>query len=472
LLPALAESGVRLVSWDDLDEEQKAQLTGRFTEDLFPLLTPLSMTTGPGRSFPRLVSLGLALAVALRRSEGGATELGYVPIPDDIDRFLPVPGCSDVIAIEEIVGANAEALFPSATIERVYPFRASRLGDVEIDEDSAGSLLSAIADEVEERPYKPIIRLEVDATMPREVRAYLLKAIREDASGEGSALTRSDIHEMPSPLDLTSIAELASLDVPGGTFSPYSADEPLDVDRTIFEILDEGDVLCHHPFHDFRSTVGRFLGEAARDPEVVAIKLTLYRTGRDSPVMDALLHALSAGKDVSVFVELKARFDEESNIHWTHRLKEAGARVVYGVVGFKTHAKTALVVRRVNGAVRRYVHIGTGNYNAATARFYTDLGLMSADPDLGADLNDFFNELTGGGGPPKSQFRRLLVAPYSLAQGIDRMIDREIDHARAGRPARIQAKLNGLADRKIVRALYDASRAGVQIDLIVRSICT
>lgn len=472
ILPALAERGVRLLSWDDLDQEQRDALTARFRAEIFPLLTPLSLSAGPGRPFPRLISLGLALAVALRRGEDGKSELGYVPIPDDVDRFLEVPGSSHRIAVEHVIGACAHLLFTSATIERAFAFRASRLGDVELDEDNTGSLLEAVADEVEARPFKPVIRLEVDSAMPREVRAYLLKAIRDDQTSDAATLTRSDIYEAPGPVDLSGVAALCDLDVEGGLFPGFEAHDPLEGEGSIFEALSKRDILCHHPFHDFEATVGRFLREAAADPDVVAIKLTLYRTGRRSPVMDALIQALASGKDVSVFVELKARFDEESNIHWTRRLSESGARVVYGVVGYKTHAKTALVVRKEADGVRRYVHIGTGNYNAATARFYTDFGLMSADPDLGADLHDFFNELTGGAGAPQKQFRRLLVAPHSLVQGISRMIEREIEHARAGRPARIQVKVNGLADRKMVLALYEASAAGVDVDLIVRSICT
>lgn len=472
LMPELAERGATLVTWGDLAEDQRQSLRARFVSEVFPLLTPLSMTSGPGRSFPRLVSMGLALAVALRRGEERRAELGYVPVPDDLDRFVPVPESTDWLPIEELIGANLDQLFTSAEVEQWFAMRASRLGDVEIDEDSAGSLLSAVADGVESRPFKPIIRLEVSGAMPREIRATLLKAVRDEQSPDSATLTRSDLYVVPGLVDLTALSELCDLSIEGGTFPRYEAEHPLDPERSIFEILAEGDVLCHHPFHDFDSTVGRLLREAAVDPGVVAIKLTLYRTGRHSPVMDALMTALAAGKDVSVFVELKARFDEESNIHWTRTLKDAGARVVYGVVGYKTHAKTALVVRREEGGVRRYVHIGTGNYNAATARFYTDFGLMSSDPDLGADLNDFFNELTGGAGPPEKKFRRLLVAPHSLVQGINRMIDREIDHAKAGRPARIQVKLNGLADRKVVRRLYKASQAGVSINLIVRSICT
>ncbi len=472
LQPALAERGVRIVAWDDLDESRQARLRERFTEEIFPLITPLSMSSGPGRSFPRLISLGLALAVSLRRGAEGKAEHGYVPIPDSVSRFVPVPDSRDVIPVERVIAANVDLLFSSAEVGRAYAFRASRVGDVDIDEDSSGSLLLDVQDEVEARPYKPIIRLEVETRMPREFQAFILNSIRDDQTIDGATVDASDVYELPGMVDLTGVVELCDLDVPEGVYPSYTAHPLLPESGTIFDLLAEGDVLCHHPFHDFEATVGRFLDEAARDPGVVAIKLTLYRTGRRSPVMDALLEALACGKDVSVFVELKARFDEESNIHWTKRLADEGARVVYGVVGYKTHAKTALVIRREAEGIRRYVHIGTGNYNATTSRFYTDFGLMSADPDLGADLNDFFNELTGGAGPPEKQFRRLLVAPHSLVQGIERMIAREIEQAEAGRFARIQAKLNGLADRKVVRALYEASRKGVQVDLIVRSICT
>jgi polyphosphate kinase len=472
LLPALADCGVRVVSWSALDAGQQRGLSERFAADLFPLLTPLTLSSGPGRSFPRLVSLGLGIALALRRGHEEKGQLGYLAIPDGLDRFVAVPDSTDLISVEELVASNAAGLFPGAQIEGAYPFRATRVSDVEIDEDSRGSLVNAVEDEVEARPFHPIIRLEVAGSMPREVRASLLKAVREDQPMDAATLTRLDVYEVPGLLDLTGIVELCDLDIEGGLFETYTPEQLLDPDRSIFAILSDGDVLCHQPFHDFEATVGRFLKEAAADPDVVSIKLTLYRTGMRSPVMDALMSALEAGKTVSVFVELKARFDEQSNIHWTRTLERGGAAVVNGVPGFKTHAKTALVVRREGGSLRRYVHIGTGNYNATTARFYTDFGLMSGDPDLGADLNDFFNELTGGVGPPQKQFRRLLVAPHSLVQGIDRMIAREIDHARAGRPARIQVKVNGLADAQVVKALYEASGAGVTVDLIVRSICT
>ncbi len=471
LFPALAEHGIRVRRWAELEAAQRTELSQRFSRDIFPLLTPLMLAPSAVRSFPRLVSLGLSLAAILRRPGEGPTDLGYVAIPKDLPRLMSVPGSRDLIPIEEVVSANAKELF-SGEVQEVHAFRASRAADVEVDEDSSGSLLKAMADEVQERQYKPVIRLEVASSMPRELRSYLLKEIRAEQGTTGATVTRADVYEIDGALDLRCAAELAQAELDGGLYPPFSASRPLGDEPSIFATLAQRDVLVHHPFHDFDGTVGRFLAEAADDPDVVSIKLTLYRTGRRSPVMEALLRALASGKEVSVFVELKARFDEESNIEWTHRLVEAGAHVINGVPGYKTHAKTALVVRREEAGVRRYVHIGTGNYNAQTARFYTDFGLMSSDPDLGADLNDFFNELTGSETPPEKRFRRLLVAPNSLVQELERMIAREIEHAASGRPARVQAKLNGLADRKVVEALYEAARAGVHVDLIVRSICT
>lgn len=472
LLPALAEKGVRVRAWDELEAGQREALTATFQEEIFPLLTPHAMSASPGQPFPRLISLGLSLATVLETEDGQRSHLAHVPIPGDLPRFMAVAGSADLITVEDVVVANAQSLFPAFQLQEAHVFRVSRTGDVTIDEEEAESFLEVIADEVESRRYKPVVRLEVQRSMPREVQALLLRELRAEQGTESIVLGRADVYEVDGPLDLTGFAELADLELEDCHWPPLQANHPVDPDVGIFDRLDEGDLLVFHPYDDFLTTVGRFLTDAARDPQVVSIRLTLYRTGRDSPVLEALLEALEAGKDVSVFVELKARFDEESNIDWTHRLAEAGAHVVYGIVGFKTHAKTALVVRKHEGGVRRYVHIGTGNYNAATARFYTDLGLMSADPDLGADLNDFFNELTGSSGPPVKQYRRLLVAPNSLRQELRRLIDREIEHAEAGRPARIRAKMNGLSDKKIIRGLYRAAQAGVEIDLTVRAICT
>jgi len=476
LLPALAARGVRVRSWDGLGTDQQAALTASFERDILPALTPTTLSPSPGHPLPRLVSLGLSLMVVLEGEGGGGSQLAYVPLPAHIPRFAAVPGSADVIPLEAVVKANVATLFPSTPPEEVHLFRVSRIGEVDIDEDASASLLAAMEDEVESRPFKPVVRLEIQRSMSREVRARLLRELhRERVGGESAWLERADVYEVDGPLDLGGFSELAALKLPAGDsgrFEAFTPRRPLTRADSIFEVLRQGDVLVHHPYDEFEDTVGRFLWEAAEDPQVVSIKLTLYRTGRDSPVVDALLEALRRGKEVSVFLELKARFDEESNIAWTHRLAESGGHVVYGVVGFKTHAKTALVVRREEGGLRRYSHVASGNYNAATARLYTDLGLLSSDPDLGADLTDFFNVLTGSSGPPVEDFRRLLVAPHTLAQEIQRRIDREIEHARAGRPALIQAKLNGITDSKVVRALYRASEEGVRVDLVVRAICT
>jgi polyphosphate kinase len=472
LLPALAGRGVRIRRWADLGEEASRDLSARFHAEIFPLLTPRALSTSPGHPFPRLESLGLSLAALLRDGEGNRVHLAHVPIPDALPRLMAVAGSADLVPVEDVIEAHATALFPAFDLAEVHAFRVSRLGDVDIDEDLADSLLASMEDEVEARPYKPVVRLEVQSTMPREVRAHLLRELRSEAAGESGVLNRGDVFEVDGPLDLRRMVEVADLDLAGERFGSFEPRRPLAADQPVFDIIDGGDVLLHHPYDSFSDTVGRLIQEAADDPGVVSIKLTLYRTGRDSPLADALLRALKNGKDVFAFVELKARFDEESNIHWTRRLTEAGGHVVYGLVGFKIHAKTLLIVRRHEGGLKRYVHIGTGNYNATTARFYTDLGILSANPDLGAELNDFFNELMGSSGPPGKEYRHLWVAPYSMASELTRRIDREVANARQGRPARIEAKLNGITDRKVVRALYAAAAEGVEVDLVVRSICT
>ncbi len=472
LLPALAERGVLLRTWAELGPDARSALSRRFESEIFPLLTPQALSPSPGQPFPRLESLGLSLAVVLRGPGAATPKLAHVSIPATLPRFFTVPGGRDIIALEALVAAHAESLFPALRVSGVHAFRISRMGAVEIDEDATASLLAAVEDEVQARPYKPVVRIEVERSMPPEVLAFLLRELRQERGSESAALGRPDVFEVDGPLDLRSLAQLSQLDLPDASYRPFVPLQPWPPERPVFDILKEGDRLVYHPYESFDGSVGRFLREASIDPDVAAIKLTLYRTGRTSPFGDTLLEALRNGKEVSVFVELKARFDEESNIQWTRRLTEAGGHVVYGVVGFKTHAKAALVVRREGGGVRRYVHVGTGNYNATTAWFYTDLGLLSADPELGADLNDFFNELTGSAGPPVKQYRRLLVAPNSLAQRLSALIEREVAHAAAGRPARIQAKLNGLTDRPLVRALYHASQRGVETDLIVRAVCT
>ncbi len=472
LLPALAELGVRLRAWDELGPEAREALSRRFDEEVFPLLTPRALSHSAGQPFPRLESLGLSLAVSLRGSGPGSPRIAHVPIPAALPRFLPVPGSRDVIPVEAVVAAHAGRLFPASDVEGVHALRVSRVGEVEIDDEATASLLSAVEDEVEARPYKPVVRIEVERAMPSQLLALLLRELRQERGCDPAFLGPGDVYEVDAPLDLRSLAQLTDMPLPGQAYPPFAPTAPWPRGRSVFQVVGDEDRLVYHPYESFDESAGRFLREAASDPDVVSIKLTLYRTGRSSPFGDTLLEALRNGKEVSVFVELKARFDEEANIQWTRRITEAGGHVVFGVVGFKTHAKAALVVRREGGGVRRYVHVCTGNYNAASARVYTDLSLFSADPDLGADLNDFFNGLTGSAGPPVTAYRRLLVAPASLARGLSALIEREASHARAGRPARIQAKLNGLTDRPLVQALYAAAQDGVEVDLVVRAVCT
>ncbi|HEX7023534.1 MAG TPA: polyphosphate kinase 1, partial [Gemmatimonadales bacterium] len=343
--------------------------------------------------------------------------------------------------------------------------------DLDVNEDEAGDLLQAIEEEVKRRPANAPVRVEVERSMPPSVRENMLRELRFERRGSTALLGPEDFYELDAPLDLTVLRDVAARLPPSQSFAPFQPRRPLAEDRTVFEQIEEADILVHHPYDEFAATVGRFLEEAAADPEVVALKLTLYRLGDRSPVVDALLAAARAGKDVAVFVELKARFDEATNAGWVRRLEEAGAQVIYGLVGLKTHAKVALVVRRTPAGLKRYAHIGTGNYNASTARFYTDLGLLTADSKITADLTDLFNQLTGSSRAPGSSFRTLLVAPATMLQGFLERIDREIQHARAGRGGLIRAQLNGLEDPDIVAALYRAGDAGVRVELVIRGLC-
>ena len=472
LRPELAAAGVRCRRWDDLDEARRQALSERFHREIFPLLTPRAMSASPGHPFPTMESLGLSLAVALTDRAGGHPRLAHVPIPSTVPRFLPMPGTHDVVPVEEVVATHGAELFPGSTVVGIHTFRVSRSADIAFSEDGQSSLLSAVEAEVDRRDHEPVVRIEVERSMPIEVRAYLRRELRREGGGSGRTPDPADVYEVDGPLDLTCLSELAERELPRARFPRFEARCVFPAAAKVLDVLAERDVLLHHPYDDFDQSVGRFLREAASDPEVVSIKLTLYRTARTSRVVEALLDAARAGKDVSVFVEVKARFDETRNIRWTHRLADAGVHVVYGVVGYKTHAKTALLVRREAEGLRRYVHVGTGNYNASTASLYSDVGLMTSDPGIGEDLHDFFNELTGSVGPPSQAYRRVLVAPHTLAPAIERMVAREIDHVRAGRRGRIRAKLNGLADAGLIQELYEASQAGVQVQLIVRSICT
>src|SRR5690349_2148258 len=471
----LAEHGINIRDWATLDETDRARLARRFAEDIAPLLTPKALTRAPGHAFPHLADRRVSLAVMLRDEADGPPHFAVVELPASLPRFLATSG-GGAVPLESLVHAQLGALFPGRAVVDAYAFRVTRSGDIQLDELGAASFVQAVAEEVRRRPWGPVVRLEVERAMPPELRELLQRELRFEESELGSALGPSDVYAVERPVHLGALGELAAdraasplaLDYPALT-----ARDPFAGTASVFAALDRGDVLVHHPYDSFAATFGRFVAEAADDPAVAAIKLTLYRPGGPSPVGDALRRAAAAGKDVSVFVELKARFDEELNIGWAQSLEAAGIHVITGLATLKIHAKIALVVRRAGGGsrTRRYAHVGSGNYNADTARLYTDVGLFTADEGITEDLHALFNELTGSSRPPQAAFRRLLVAPTNMLDQLLALIAREAEHARAGRGGRIRAKLNGLADCTVIGALYRASQAGVEVELVVRGIC-
>lgn len=469
-LPALAEHGIRIVGWAELDDSQRAAARQYFASQVFALLTPQAMTLAPGHPFPLIPGLRLCLAAVVRDPRGGALHFACVKLPESLPRFVPL--AADLfVPIEDVVRGGLDQLYPARKVEGAYAFRIIRSGEFEVDEAHAASLLQVVEEEVRRRPFGTVVRVEVERGMPQAVRELLVRELQFEESGDISTLGPGDLYEVLSLVDLGALREIAALPRPDLHYAPFQGRAPLAADRSVFDLLKERDVLVHHPYDAFTATVERFFTEAADDPAVVAIKLTLYRAGGRSTIVDALMRAARAGKDVFVFVELKARFDEERNVEWARKLEEAGVNVVHGLVKLKTHSKTALVVRREGETVRRYSHIGTGNYNPATAQLYTDLGLLSADEDLGADLNDLFNELSGSSRPPASPYRRLLVAPTHLLPRFLELIERETRHAAAGRGGHIRVKINGLADNEIILALYRASQAGVDIEICCRGLC-
>jgi polyphosphate kinase len=470
-LAGLAEHGYPVRAWDGLAPDERDALRLRFRRELFPLLIPRAITQSPGHPFPVIPALTLSVAVALQDEQTGPIHFAYLRLPSDLPRFVELPGAAGLVPVEQIVMANLGLLYPDRTIQEAALFRVTRRGELDLDEAAAGDLLQALEEELDQRSVNPVVRLEVHRGMGGLLRDMLVQELRF-GGGLGAAVGDLVIHETGGLMAPGGLRELAGLPVPGGLFPPFAARDPLRPGVPVWEQIRERDLLVHHPYDDFSASVLRLLGDAADDPAVVAIKLTLYRAGDRSPVVDALLRAAEAGKRVAAFVELKASFDEARNIGWVKQLERAGAEVVYGLVGLKNHAKMALVVRREDGGIRQYVHIGTGNYNAGTARAYTDLGLITADQAIGDDVGDFFNQLTGTSGAPRAALRRLLVAPEHLLPGLLDRIAREKEHARSSRPARIRAKLNGVDDPEVIRALYAASEAGVEIDLLVRGVCT
>jgi len=469
ILIELGNHGIVISPYRALSDRERRMLSTYFMENVFPVLTPQAVD--PSHPFPYISNLSLNLGVMIEPNGEGAHATGVsaprfarVKVPPLVPRLVPVGGgeSSEFILLEELIAANVEALFPGMRATELHPFRVTRDADIEIREDEAGDLLKAVERELRKRRFGTAVRLEVAASMPGEMVRYLASSLR---------LAADDVYTIDGPLNVPDLMALYKLDNSQLKDKPLIASTPAQfkTDESIFDVIRQQDVLVHHPYNSFASVID-FISTAAGDPAVQAIKMTLYRTGPASPVVQALIDASERGKQVAVLVELKARFDEESNIEWARRLERSGVHVVYGLIGLKTHCKLALVVRREAGTLRRYVHIGTGNYNPGTARIYTDLGLFSADEHFGADATELFNYLTGFS--KQTEYRRLLVAPVSLRDRMTAMIEREIEHQKNKQPARIIAKINSLTDTKIIRKLYEASQEGVPIDLLVRGVCT
>ena len=465
VMPSLTKAGIDVVRWKDLDDTHRGELDTMFSDQIFPVVTPLAVD--PGHPFPYISNLSLNLAVLVREPGQRDFRFARVKVPPLLPRFVSFNGDGLFVPIEDVIAANVNKLFPGMEVVEHHAFRVTRNADFEVDDDGAEDLLQALEEELGRRRFSPAVRLETEPDMPAHVLDLLVRELQVDVD---------DVHSLPGPLDLSGLWSLYELDRPDLKDDVFvSATHPRlvaseDVPLDIFSVLSKKDVLVHHPYESFGTSVQRFIEQAATDPDVLAIKQTLYRTSGESPIVDALMAAARSGKQVVVLVEIKARFDELANIGWARTLEQAGCHVVYGVVGLKTHCKLCLVVRREGKALKRYVHVGTGNYNPRTARRYEDLGILTADPQVGADVSDLFNFLTGYS--RQRSYRTLVVAPNGLREEILAMITRESARAASGdEDARIVLKLNSLVDEEVVDALYDASQNGAQVDLIVRGIC-
>ncbi len=469
VLPALEAEGIEIATLKGLSRSERAWMREWYDREAHSLLTPLA--AGPGHPFPHIRNQRPALVAILREPLTGGERLGIVELPDGLPRFVPLEGGRRFLPLELVITASLHRLYPGLEVEAACTFRVTRSAELQLERSRVADLLQAVEEEVRRRRFRPVVRVEVEDCMPDRLRAILLRELQYEAPDQAAALGDEDVYQIERLIDLRGLRELASIEGKGLHYSPEGpAAEPLDPEVPIATVLRRREVLVRFPRDSFEATVERFVLEAAEDPQVVALKLALYRTNRKSRIVEALRRASASGKQVVALVELTARFDEERNVEWARYLRSSGIHVVYGIPGLKIHAKVALVVRREEGAVGRYVYIGTGNLNAATAGAYTDLGLLSADPGLGEEVNDLFNVLTGGTGEPN--FRHLLVAPQNMRRRFLEMLEREAEHARAGRGGHLAAKFNGLADREVIAALYRASRAGVRIDLIVRGICS
>ena len=457
----MADAGIEILNWDDLGDEDRKVISGEFDDRIYPVLTPLAVDLG--HPFPYISNLSLSLGVLMIDPADGHQRFARLKVPATFGRFLQLPDGHRFVPIEQVVAAHLPTLFPGMEITETVAFRVTRNADLAVDEGEAQDLLAAVEVELRRRRFRSVVRLEVEHLVSSEIRNLLIEELD---------IERDDVYEVDTLLELSSLRDLYAVDRPDLKHPTWQPVNPLpsaaagDQSIDLFARIREGDILVHHPYDSFTATVQEFIWQAANDPKVLAIKLTLYRTSGDSPIVRSLIRAAESGKQVAVVVELKARFDEEANIEWARRLEQAGVHVAYGLVGLKVHAKTCLVVREEADGVRRYCHIGTGNYNSITARVYTDLGLFTADPEVGVDLTQLFNSLTGYG--RDIQFRRLVPAPQALRPTLTELIRNE---AARGPEGRIIMKMNSLADAEMVEALYEASQAGVDIDLIVRAIC-
>jgi polyphosphate kinase len=467
LMPSLVKEGIEISRWDDLDDSDHTRLRLLFGERIFPVLTPLAVD--PAHPFPYISGLSLNLAVVVRNPRTGTEHFARVKVPPNFPRFLPVAD-ERFVPLEDVIAAHLSQLFPGMDVLQNHTFRVTRNEDVEVEEDDAENLLTAMERELMRRRFGPAVRLEVEETVDPHVLDLLQREL---------GVSDNEVLSLPGPLDLTGLHDIANLDRAEHKYRPFlpatHRDLP-DVESAapadMFAAIRRGDILVHHPYDSFSTSVQRFVEQAAADPRVLGIKQTLYRTSGDSPIVDALVDAAEAGKQVLALVEIKARFDERANITWARKLEQAGVHVVYGMVGLKTHCKLCLVVRdeaEYGAGIRRYSHIGTGNYHPKTARIYEDLGVLTADPEVARDVNHLFNTLSGYS--IDSDYERLLVAPQALRSGIVERIQREIGHHRAGRPARIRLKMNSVTDEAVIDALYAASQAGVPVDIWVRGIC-
>lgn len=481
VLPQLQEQGIHLVHFDELEDTERERLRKLFRSDIFPVLTPLAVD--PAHPFPYISGLSLNLAVELRDPDTLKQFFARVKVPETLPRFLSVDSAGHAaqvtdasalsdeprsfVPLEDVIAAHLDYLFPGMEVLSSYTFRVTRNEDVEVEEDDAENLLKAMERELFRRRFGPAVRLEVAEDLSPGVRDLLVREL---------GITEHDVFQLPAPLDLTGLNVIADLDRPKLQYPPFRPTThhqlaPVETaeEQNVFDAISRGDILLHHPYDSFSTSVQAFLAQAAADPRVLAIKQTLYRTSGDSPIVDALIEAARNGKQVLALVEIKARFDERQNIGWARKLEKAGVHVVYGLLGLKTHCKLSLVVRQEDEGLVRYCHVGTGNYHPKTARGYEDYGLLTRDGDVGADLTKLFNQLSGYA--PKAKFKRLIVAPQGVRAGLIERIEREVEFARGGKPAWVGIKVNSIVDEKTIDALYRASQAGVQVDLVVRGTC-